>query len=203
MITYIATNTLNGKFYIGSTTDFDKRKYNHLAKKVNYPFQCALRKNPELFTWETHEDDDDDPVLEQALLDMYYGTEQCYNLNPVAGRPPRCKGHSEATIKKMVESHSTPECIQRVKESNAKRCEDPEYVKRHREATIRGSNTAEARLKNSERRKENWKDPAYREKMSEAHRGKGLPWWVNETGTTTRSEKSPGPEWKSGRKWKP
>lgn len=87
MDTYKATNTNNGKFYIGSTTDFEKRKRQHLKSKENYPFQNSLRKNPEAFEWEVWSDNSDEPVLEQALLDMWFGTEQCYNLNPFASRP--------------------------------------------------------------------------------------------------------------------
>jgi predicted GIY-YIG superfamily endonuclease len=86
--TYKATNTLNGKFYIGSTRDFEARKKGHLSSRHNYPFQNALRKNPEAFVWEVWSDDSDEPILEQALLDMWYGKEQCYNLNPIANRPP-------------------------------------------------------------------------------------------------------------------
>jgi hypothetical protein len=87
MYTYLATNTANGKFYIGSTKDFDHRKKQHLKSCAEYPFQRALRKNPEAFTWEVYQDDYDEPVLEQALLEMWYGTEQCYNLSSVVGRP--------------------------------------------------------------------------------------------------------------------
>jgi group I intron endonuclease len=92
MNTYIATNTENGKFYIGSTTNFEWRKYCHFQSKQNYPFQNALRRNPDVFTWEVWHDECEEPVLEQALLDMFYGTDQCYNLNPVAGRPPSQSG---------------------------------------------------------------------------------------------------------------
>lgn len=88
MITYIATNTLNGKFYIGSTIDFKKRKKAHLQGKEKYPFQNALRKNPEAFVWHTTEDSLDEPKFEQVLLDLYFGTDLCYNLNPKANRPP-------------------------------------------------------------------------------------------------------------------
>jgi hypothetical protein len=89
MITYKAINTLNGKFYIGSTHDFERRKKDHLRSSLKYPFQNALRKNPEAFEWEYVEDDCDEPLLEQALLDIWHGKEQCYNLNPVAKHPPR------------------------------------------------------------------------------------------------------------------
>lgn len=89
MYTYKATNTTNGKFYIGSSTNFEERKKAHLRSKESYPFQNALRKNPDLFEWEVWSDDSDEPILEQALLDMWFGKEYCYNLNPSAKHPPR------------------------------------------------------------------------------------------------------------------
>jgi len=88
MQTYIATNTLNGKFYIGSTTNFERRKKDHLTGKENYPFQNALRNNPDAFEWKVWSDCYSEPILEQAFLDQWFGTEQCYNLNPSASRPP-------------------------------------------------------------------------------------------------------------------
>jgi hypothetical protein len=94
MDTYKATNTTNGKFYIGSTTNFEKRKQDHLKSPHSYPFQNALRKNPEAFEWEVWSDDSDEPILEQALLDMWFGKECCYNLNPSASRPPSWDGRT-------------------------------------------------------------------------------------------------------------
>jgi group I intron endonuclease len=88
MDTYRATNTKNGKFYIGSTNNFEKRKKGHLKSKETYPFQSALRKDPDSFIWEVWSDDSDEPILEQALLDMWFGKGCCYNLNPSASRPP-------------------------------------------------------------------------------------------------------------------
>jgi len=123
MDTYIATNTLNGKFYIGSTSNFELRKYCHLNSKRNYPFQNALRKNPECFVWEVTSDDSTEPVLEQALLDKFYGTEQCYNLNPIASRPPSqaSKPVSEETRKKISLLHKgrkrSEETRQRIRET--------------------------------------------------------------------------------------
>ncbi len=86
MDTYTATNTINGKFYIGSSTNFERRKYHHLRSLDNLPFQNALRKNPEAFEWEVWSDDSNEPILEQALLDMWFGKECCYNLNSQADR---------------------------------------------------------------------------------------------------------------------
>jgi group I intron endonuclease len=99
VFTYKATNTLNGKFYIGSTRDFEARKKGHMSSRHNYPFQNALRNNPDTFEWEVVEDASDEPILEQALLDMWYGTEMCYNLNKYACGG--CSGHSDETKQKM------------------------------------------------------------------------------------------------------
>jgi hypothetical protein len=92
MDTYRATNTTNGKFYIGSTTNFERRREEHLRCSDNLPFQNALRKSPEAFEWEVWSDDCDKPILEQALLDMWFGKECCYNINPSASRPPSWGG---------------------------------------------------------------------------------------------------------------
>jgi hypothetical protein len=58
--------------------------------------------------WEVISDDSDEPILEQALLDMWFGTEQCYNLSPTAGRPPSRAGQpvSEETRKKISLLHT-------------------------------------------------------------------------------------------------
>ena len=92
MDTYKSTNTKNGNFYIGSTKDFETRKKGHLKSKENYPFQNALRKDPDAFIWEVWSDDSDEPFLEQALLDMWFGKGCCYNLSPYAHRPPNMTG---------------------------------------------------------------------------------------------------------------
>ena len=92
MNTYRATNTLNGKFYIGSTKDFEYRKAQHLNSKADYPFQSDLRKNPEAFVWEIYTDDLDTNEHEVRLLKEFFFDPRCYNLNPSAERPPSPKG---------------------------------------------------------------------------------------------------------------
>lgn len=105
MITYIATNTVNGKFYIGSTnTDLEHRKRQHLCCSKNYPFQNALRANPQIFEWEVFEDNSDERVLEQALLEMFFGTEQCYNLSDSSYKPNN-KGENNPMYGRMGENH--------------------------------------------------------------------------------------------------
>jgi group I intron endonuclease len=103
--TYKGTNTTNGKFYVGSTTNFEERKKQHLRSTKNYPFQNALRNNPEAFEWEVWSDDSNEPILEQALLDMWCGTEQCYNLNPHAGRPHLTREQRSSLGKRTHDLH--------------------------------------------------------------------------------------------------
>jgi group I intron endonuclease len=86
MITYKATNTKNGKWYVGSTLNFEKRKKQHLNSKQKTPFHNALRKSPEIFLWEILEENDlNTRDTEQFILDEYFGSEQCYNLSSSAG----------------------------------------------------------------------------------------------------------------------
>jgi len=119
MITYIATNTTNGKFYIGSTVDFERRKTEHLASNSKYPFQQSLRKNPENFVWVTAKDNLDHPLFEQKLLDLYYGTELCYNLNPKADRPPSQAGREVSKETRQRQSRARIG-LKRTKETKTK-----------------------------------------------------------------------------------
>ena len=92
MDTYRATNTLNGKFYIGSSVNFERRKREHLSSKETYLFQTDLRKNPEAFIWEVYTDNLDTNEHEVRLLKESYFDVRCYNLNSCAERPPSPKG---------------------------------------------------------------------------------------------------------------
>ncbi len=179
MDTYKATNTRNGKFYIGSTNNFEKRKKGHLTSKENYPFQNALRNNPEDFVWEVWTDDSDEPVLEQALLDMWYGKEQCYNLNPFAARPPLCYGRevtddTRAKIgDKLKGRYINQKTRDAVKESNKTR-KLSEKTRKKKSESMRGE-----------------KNPSYRKK-----------WWVNADGDKLYQAEGPGEGWQRGMKWK-
>ena len=201
MFTYIATNTLNGRFYIGSSKNFDQRKTTHLRSKDPYPFQRALVKNPDAFVWEVYEDDSNDPILEQALLDQWFGKEQCYNLNPKASLPPNLTGHvfSEVTLRKRSQSRMG---------NNYELIGDkhPLYGKSHSD---------EAKAANREKHLGSFwvNDGTVEKTLTEGSsipdgfvKGRlftisSYPWWVNESGETTRSLENPGPCWKPGRKW--
>lgn len=153
MDTYKATNTTNGKFYIGSTTNFKRRKRAHLTSQENYPFQRALRKNPDAFEWEVWSDDYDEPILEQALLDMWFGKEQCYNLNPNASKGPCLSGADHPSSGKKFPQHSERmsgkgnpnygKKLPEVSERNSKRREELHPLSKRVEVTYPDGHTEE------------------------------------------------------------
>jgi hypothetical protein len=178
MDTYVARNTRNGKFYIGSAKFFEVRKKEHLASKDNYPFQNALRNNPEEFEWEVHTDDSKDRELEQALLDMFFGTEMCYNLNPKASAPPVMLGAENPRFGLAPE-------------------ENPHYGKKWW-VNYDGSEEKFQQETPGEGWSEGRKSPSRetRGRQSESRRGKF--WWVSPSGEMLRQEECPGPEWSRG-----
>ncbi len=112
MITYTATNTKTGKFYIGSA-----QSYCHYMNRVGFhhnvkpgrgytDFQKELQADPLSFKWEWSEDNRTDRNTEESLIATYRESPFLYNVG--AGRyegvhNPR-KGHSEETKKKMSET---------------------------------------------------------------------------------------------------
>ena len=85
MITYVAINLTNKKFYVGSTVDFKERCKKHHRNKGDLAFHRSLRKDPENFYWIVSEDDGlEARGEEQYYLDFYHGTAWCYNLRPSA-----------------------------------------------------------------------------------------------------------------------
>jgi group I intron endonuclease len=105
MITYTAINTRTGQFYIGSTINFKKRQQEHLSSKAPLPFQRSLRKHPEDWVWEFHEDDREDRELEQLLLDLLWGTGGCLNIAPDVDAPTKGRPHTAETKAKIGEKH--------------------------------------------------------------------------------------------------
>jgi hypothetical protein len=105
MITYTATNTRTGQFYIGSTTNFKKRQQEHLSSKSPLPFQRGLRKNPDEWEWDFVEDDREDRELEQILLDLFWGTEDCLNLAADVTSPSKGREQTPETKAKIGAKH--------------------------------------------------------------------------------------------------
>jgi len=195
MITYIATNTINGKFYIGSTTNFERRKDEHIKSKDNYPFQNSLRKNPSLFEWEVYEDTYDEPILEKSLLDMWWSKSQCYNINQYASRPPdptgrKVKSGTREKISKKLKGRKTSEKQKHaVSKSNKTRKISEETLKKKSDA-VSGNDNPFYGKKHSVQTLQ---------KFSEQRKGKK--WWYNNTtNETCMSKECPSEGWVPGRK---
>lgn len=106
MITYFALDLKSKKFYIGSTDNTIEERLKGHKKEKDYPFQRALNKRPETFFWVWGTDDLNTREEEQFYLDFYFGSEWCYNLNPMASVPPSWRGkrRSEENKRKVAES---------------------------------------------------------------------------------------------------
>jgi group I intron endonuclease len=195
MITYIARNTINGKFYIGSTFNFERRKKEHLESKHNYPFQNSLRKNPDAFEWETYIDDCDAPILEQSLLDMWCEKSQCYNINQYASRPPDSTGREvkEDTKQKISKKLKGRQIGKKqrdvVSKSNKIRKLSPETLEKKSKAVSGEKNPFYGKT-HSEETIQKFKEDR-----------KGLKWWYNPIlDNSCMSKESPGDDWVRGRK---
>lgn len=227
MDTYRSTNTLNGKFYIGSTLNFEKRKKQHLRSQLNRPFQNALRKNPEVFEWEVFKDDSLKRELEQALLDMFFGTSQCYNLNKNAYVPTnsgKTRWWNPTTGEETI-SFEPPEgewvlggkprgdwyhCPTTKKVERFDSSDVPEgWVKGRGPDFSKVTSEMQVGPKNHRYGLTYWKhEELQTELMSQTCPGEGWSegrisrsWWVNSEGLTKFSLECPGPKWKLGRKW--
>ncbi len=169
MITYIATNTTNGKFYIGSTTNFEKRKKSHIESDSEYPFHRALRKNPEAFTWEIYSDDSEGRELEQALLDTWFGKEQCYNLSEKSSSPSVFR--SEEHRRKIGNAHkgkvNSKETREKISRSKKGKKFGEEYRAKRAEIQREVSNRPELKKQKAEKLKGQKRSPEWKNKHRE------------------------------------
>ncbi len=87
MITYIATNTKTGQFYIGSALSYcrymSRKGTHHTHKKGRngyHKFHADLQEDPHSFKWEWYEDDLDTRDWERSLIALYIDSPFCYNI---------------------------------------------------------------------------------------------------------------------------
>jgi hypothetical protein len=131
MITYTATNTKTGQFYIGSAKNychFMNRKGNHHVGKPYSDFRKDLQADPLSFVWDYSEDGLDTRDYEEALLALYVGSKWCYNISKKSGG---CCGdpetvyrggktgmkQSEETRRKIGEGNRNPSAEKRKRQS--------------------------------------------------------------------------------------
>ncbi len=131
MITYTATNTKTGQFYIGSAKNYChymNRKGNHHVGKPYNNFRKELQANPLTFVWSYSEDDLETRDFEEALLSLYVGSKWCYNecTNPYGFDTPVAKranslikdrSRSEETRRKIGEGNRNPSPEKRKRQS--------------------------------------------------------------------------------------
>ena len=119
MLTYKATNTKTGRYYIGSAKTYCRymnRIGNHHIRVSLNPFHLDLQANPLDFKWEIlMEDELDIRTYEYDLLQEHVGDPLCYNKSKtngaIRGVAQRGTGweHSNKTKVKMSASASRPE----------------------------------------------------------------------------------------------
>ncbi len=140
MITYTATNTKTGQFYIGSARNYC-RYMGRVGEHHNYPksargycqFHVDLQASPQDFKWEWSEDDRDDRNTEKSLLQCYRDSRFLYNIGEgVYERTEKHRGwtHTEETRRVQSEKNkenykNNPERRERVRqkmrETNSRR----------------------------------------------------------------------------------
>jgi hypothetical protein len=203
MDTYKSTNTINGKFYIGSTTNFEERKQAHLTSKKNYPFQNALRANPDAFIWEVWSDESEERILEQALLDMWYGKEQCYNLSPFASAPPVYEWTEDQRIKAGLRAKERGIDHLHTPEANAKRAKTRKdnptvYTDEMREARSKrmlGNDYKKGKKESEETCKKKSEAFTGVPKPAQSETMLGRTWWTHPDGRRKFQQESPGSDW--------
>jgi len=197
MITYVPINLSNRNFYIGSTLSFERRWAEHLKSDANYPFQNALRNNPERFFVLVSEDDGlDTREEEQYYLDFYYGSESCYNLSSNATAPFQGRSHTKETIQKLKEYTFTEEMVEKRKETWEKKYGG--NPRTGRPSPVKGRK----RPDQSKRMSGDNNPMAGVQMFGENNPAFGRKWWVNENGQTKFEHTSPGREWQRGKKWR-
>jgi hypothetical protein len=133
MITYIATNTKTGQFYIGSARDYCRfmyRKGQHhthrKGSKGHHKFHYDLQQDPQSFKWEWHEDELTTREWEKTLIALYKDSPYLYNVGEGCyERTEKHRGwnHTPDTIKRMSETakQTSKERAKRMSETMSKK----------------------------------------------------------------------------------
>ena len=110
MLTYTATNTKTGKFYVGSAKTYChyiNRMGNHHIGKPYSDFRKDLQSDPLAFEWDYSEDDLDTRVFEESLLAIYVGSKWCYNITTTNGFDRNTAQRANAAITDRSRSEET------------------------------------------------------------------------------------------------
>lgn len=144
---YKIVNCVNGKFYVGSSVNFNNRKRLHLfylrnGNHQNVHLQRSWNKYGEVsFTFELVVELDDTKKLlleEQKWLDKYYSTDVLYNICPIAGSSlgRKCSEETKQKIAKKafgrIVSAETRKKLSQSSRGRTKSLEEREQIRQRR-----------------------------------------------------------------------
>lgn len=188
---YKITHVKSGKFYVGSTDNFYKRRKEHLVqlrsgKHHVIELQTLYNECPELhfelfLTGHDERARENAYVHEQSMLDENKNNPLMLNRSLTAigaTLPPELKEKRLTAVREALQKpeykaiaaantkayRSTPEAKEKHSAITTAQWSDPEK----RKAIMGNRSSAEARAANAERNREQWQDPEYRKKMLEA-----------------------------------
>lgn len=159
---YFITNRTNGHFYLGSTNCDKVRSYNHFAalrkgQHFNPRLQRAYDRDGEenvIFEFANEYPEQDLQLVEQILLDYWYGKPECYNVSPRVEVAWYGRSVSEETRRKISEAQKG-------------RKKSPEQIAKMRGRVVSAETREKMRLAKLGKKR----SMEVRVKLSESHKG--------------------------------
>jgi len=180
---YKIINCINGKIYIGQSTDIKTRfschKHNALVKKINRPLYTSIRKyGIENFEFIILEKVDNILLLdqiEQYWMDFYksYDKKCGYNLSTNTSVNRGYKLSEETRLKfseRQKRLCQNPDYIENLSNKSKELWENPEFRKNYSEKIKIKNQDPKRKEQLSKQSKELWQDENYRKNMSEARK---------------------------------
>jgi len=155
-------NTLNGKVYVGSSSDIENRRKTHLSKlrtgiHDNPHLQAAWRKyGSKVFEFEILTLCLEENLLwqEQLAIDIFDAVKTGYNIALVAGRPMANRRHTTETKRIMSNSQLGHKVSEESRQAQSKAMKNRVFSHEHRKALA----NAKLGTKNSEKHNQAIKD---------------------------------------------
>ncbi len=187
---YKITNIINGKVYIGKSTNIEKRWNAHRTKLTSFHLCSAIKKyGIDNFEFEVLKEISlsglTDILLniyevkyikEYKSFDSKYGYNKTYGGDGVKATEETNKKNSESNKKHWKDNDYRKKMSMKVKAALNK----PEVRQKLIEAQKRLSNDTDFKKRKSNKMKEKWKDPDFRKMMCEKQSKRTKELWLNE-----------------------